>query len=400
MIENERLEYLFRNYFHKTCTEAEHEEFLTLVGDPQYHDHLEVLNNSYAITADKAPLLSEAASGQVWEVIRAAITVPAQQHRTVPGPTNFLRQWGWAVAASIMLLIGAYNYFKTPDPKRAGTSLAKKEMPPETIIQPGTNKAVLTLADGSSIVLDNAANGQLASEGNTQVIKLDDGRLQYHCNTNSSGGVALNTVSTPRGGQYHIILADGTKVWLNAASSLQYPIAFSGNERKVVLTGEAYFEVAKNKLQPFRVVVNDMQVQVLGTHFNIMSYADEADVNTTLLEGAVTVSNKQSARDLLPGQQASLNKAAGKITIAKTDVEKSVAWKNGSFHFEGESIPEVMKEIARWYDVEVVYQGNCSAHFTGIIPRDASIAKVIEMLRVSSELQLQLSNRTITVSPQ
>jgi ferric-dicitrate binding protein FerR (iron transport regulator) len=210
---------------------------------------------------------------------------------------------------------------------------------------------------------------------------------------------AFQTVVTPRGGQYRLVLPDGSKVWLNASSSLKFPRSFNGKQRQVVLTGEAYFEVAKNAAMPFEVAVNDMRVEVLGTHFNIMSYKEEESINTTLLEGSVRVRMGAAGNLLRPGEQASLYKTTEKISVSGVDVDQAIAWKNGLFLFEGATIESVMKEIARWYDVDVVYKGKFSQHFRGMISRSVNISQVIKMLELTSEAHFKIDGRTITVMP-
>ncbi|MBB1286770.1 FecR domain-containing protein [Flavisolibacter sp. BT320] len=263
---------------------------------------------------------------------------------------------------------------------------------------PGGNRAILRLADGSEIVLDSAQNGILASSTAANVIKLADGQLSVSAN-GKTVPATNNTLTTPRGGQYAITLADGTRVWINSASALSFPSAFSGPERKVELTGEAYFEVAKKVRQPFRVVVNGMDVTVLGTHFNIMAYADEEAVQTTLLEGAVQVRNEQGSSVLKPGQQA-LAKGAGAIRVREDiDTEQVLAWKNGLFQFEKIRIETIMRQLARWYGIDVVYSGTVREHFTGTISRQVGIEKVFRMLALTGAVQFSLSGNRVTVRP-
>lgn len=274
-------------------------------------------------------------------------------------------------------------------------------------VEPGGDRAVLTLADGSQVLLDEAQNGDLAEEGNTKVIKLD-GELSYK----ASGGAApvgFNTISTPKGGQYKLVLSDGTKVWLNAESSLRFPVSFSGNERRVELTGEGYFEVfhipakaGKGKM-PFAVTIiktgkTSGQVEVLGTHFNVMAYGDEAAVKTTLLEGSVRVKNNNKEMLIEPGQQANWQQDA--LTLQHVDVEEVVAWKDGYFQFDRKApVEQVMRQIARWYNVEVVYEGAVpNRRFGGKIARDSRLEDVLKMLELNN-VKFKVQNRLITVAP-
>ncbi|HQW45168.1 MAG TPA: FecR domain-containing protein, partial [Chitinophagaceae bacterium] len=256
-----------------------------------------------------------------------------------------------------------------------------KTTPEKNDVAPGGNKAILTLADGSTIILDNAANGSLTEQGNTKVIKLDDGQLAYNTLNEKPTEIVYNTISTPRGGQYQLTLADGTKVWLNAASTLRFPATFSGNERKVELTGEGYFEVAKNAAMPFKVSVNNMTVEVLGTHFNINSYSDEASIKTTLLEGAVKVTNGDAVQMLSPSNQAQLT-ADGEIRLNRNvDIEDVVAWKNGIFNFSGTAIENIMRQISRWYDLDVSYEGAISKEtFSGVVSRNSNLSQVLKIM--------------------
>lgn len=274
-------------------------------------------------------------------------------------------------------------------------------------IAPGTDKAVLTLADGSQLVLDEAHNGNLAEEGDTKVIKLD-GEISYK--SSKAGTVTgFNTISTPKGGQYKLILSDGTKVWLNAESSLRFPVSFSGNERRVELTGEGYFEVAQVLAQsgkakiPFFVSINKMgasagQVEVLGTHFNVMAYGDETAVKTTLLEGRVRVKNSNSEMQIEPGQQANWQQET--LTVQPVDVDEVIAWKEGYFQFDRKApIEQVMRQIARWYDVEVAYEGAVpNRRFGGKIGRDSKLEDVLKMLELN-HVKFKVQNRRITVTP-
>jgi ferric-dicitrate binding protein FerR (iron transport regulator) len=267
------------------------------------------------------------------------------------------------------------------------------------------------LADGTTIVLDSAGNTTLATQGNTHIIKLNNGQLAYRDADQRTPATALqyNTISTPKGGQYEIILPDGSHVWLNAASSLRFPAAFTGNERIVALTGEAYFEVAKNPAQPFKVTftgsAGDGQVEVLGTHFNINAYDDEANSKTTLLEGKVKISRPQSGMQdpnpeiLNPGQQAAIADGVGNIKVLAVDADAAIAWKNGVFSFDNVDIKTVMRQIARWYDVEVVYEGALAAEkFEGEIPRSSTLADVFKILELSA-VHFKIEGRKVIVMP-
>lgn len=265
-------------------------------------------------------------------------------------------------------------------------------------VQPGSNKAVLTLADGSTIMLDDAENGLLTHQGNTKVIKID-GKLDY----NSSGAdvkkVMYNTISTPRGGQYQVELPDGSKVWLNAASSLRFPTTFAGKERRVEITGEAYFEVTKNPSVPFVVGVNNAEVQVLGTHFNVMAYNDESALETTLLEGSVKFVKDDNTQMLKPGQQLQLTQKGQLKVISGVDLTKVVAWKNGFFDFEGLNFETIARQLSRWYNVDVVYNSKIDDLFYAEIPRNTKLSVVLRALELTGKIRFEIEGAKIIVLP-
>lgn len=321
---------------------------------------------------------------------KVADKILAADHVTARRPVK-LYKW-MAVAAAIALLIISAGAYLLLQPHKQPLPIAAAQ----PVITPGGNRAVLVLADGTQIPLDSAVNGTLAQQGNTQITKPDSGLLTYtHNGGTPNAEVQYNTLRTPRGGQFQLQLPDGTKVWLNAASSLKYPTAFTGKERNVELSGEAYFEVTPSSL-PFRVNTGSMKVDVLGTRFNIMAYEEEELVKTTLLEGAVKVNDKR----LQPGQGASLNKRNGTMEILDhVNMEEAVAWKNGSFQFEGNDIQSAMRQIARWYDVDVVYKAPVPAHFRGIIPRNAEVSQLLHTLELTGEVHFEIRGKQIIVSP-
>ncbi|MRG45039.1 DUF4974 domain-containing protein [Chitinophaga sp. SYP-B3965] len=281
--------------------------------------------------------------------------------------------WKWAAAASILLVIATGTYLLLP-----GSPEAQKGATAQTDIQPGKEGAILTLDDGSEVVLDSLGNGLVATQNGTKIV-VRNGQLAYDLTNETAKEMAYNVMTTPKGRQTHLTLSDGTQVWLNAASAIRYPTAFKGEKRTVELRGEAYFEVAKDKTLPFIVKVRGgRKVEVLGTRFNVNSYEDEPFINTTLLEGSVKVENLV----LKPGQQALINTSIKLIENA--DTEKAIAWKNGLFNFENASLEEVMRQLARWYDIEVVYEkGIPDIHFLGKLSKDISLTGLIRTLRAS-----------------
>lgn len=303
-------------------------------------------------------------------------------------------------AASLIVVFGTALYFYR---HREVPQLTKQEAP-ETgnhDISPGGDKAVLTLADGSKILLDDKDNGLIADQSGIRISKLSDGTITYEVPGMKVGKgqpITYNTIETPNGGKYHIILPDGSRVWLNAASYLRFPTVFTGSERNVELSGEAYFEVAKNKKQPFRVNTGDMNVLVTGTQFNIMAYKDEDYSSTTLVEGSVNVSNASQKMSLIPGEQA-INKPGIPLSKKEVEVSESIAWKNGLFHFSNSDIQSVMRQIGRWYDISVEYKGNIPQNrFGGYISRDSKLSQVIKMLELSG-VKFSIEGRKLIVLP-
>lgn len=276
-------------------------------------------------------------------------------------------------------------------------------------IPPGGNKAVLTLADGSVITLDNAKDGMIAEQGKTTITKTQNGELEYKASVDQAPQIiSYNTISTPRGGQYQLTLPDGSKVWLNAASSLKFPVSFTGKERKVQLIGEAYFEVAHVNMpgskdgMPFEVELNSgMKVQVLGTHFNVMAYEDEKEVKTTLLEGKVKVINDKNQEALLePGQQAQLSKANGSLQVQKdANIGVAVAWKDGQFNFVRADLKSVMRQLARWYDVQIEFDKSVpEKSFSGEISRRLNASEVLSVIEFTG-VHFRIEGKKIKILP-
>jgi transmembrane sensor len=316
----------------------------------------------------------------------------------------FLHRRGWqklAVAALVLVIAGkAVLYFlpRTPGAKKPLASGQPVHYAHD--LPPGRNNAILTLADGHTITLDSAANGGLAQQGNTKVIKLN-GQIAYK-NAGSTQGdevILLNTITTARGNQYQLILSDGSKVWLNAVSSLRFPTSFKGKERRVEVTGEAYFEIAKDAARPFIVQAGGGEIDVLGTHFNVNAYADESSVKTTLLEGAVAVKRDAALQKLSPGQQAEFT-PKGAITLSKNvDVTQETAWKDGFFWFNNTDIHTLMRQVSRWYDVEVEFKGEITDDgFTGKVPRSVPLSKLLNVLE-QYELHFKIEGKKIIVQP-
>lgn len=328
-----------------------------------------------------------------------------------PVVTSRIHWWQYAAAAAILFAVAfsAYLWVFRPDVQ----PIAQRTGPlgQKNVILPGGEKAVLTLADGTHIVLDSTDAGMLTQQGNMKVVKLSNGQLSYQVSDDVSpsaekGKVLFNTIATPRGGQYTIELADGSRVWLNAASSLKFPAAFNGDERNVELTGEGYFEIAHNAAKPFKVTVNNVAVKVLGTHFNIEAYSGGAVMKTTLLEGSVQVEASGQDKTIKPGEQAQISNKTGSanpsISVQQVNVEDIVAWKEGRFVFHNDNIQTVMNQLARWYDVTVSYEGNVTnEEFVGVISRSRyeNISGILTMLEKTRTVSFQIKGRHVTVMP-
>ncbi|MDQ0107430.1 ferric-dicitrate binding protein FerR (iron transport regulator) [Chitinophaga terrae (ex Kim and Jung 2007)] len=398
MSTHDRLTYLLEQALQRSATEAELRELSALVSGDASGDiarQLEMLIQN-ELPANPTADYDTAHWDAVVDNILAADKVVETRKP--------LRIWRWipAAAAVLLLAIGLY-YMRQPSHKPPAVA-ARPEVQD---LAPGGNKAVLTLADGTELTLDSSGHKALAKQGNTSITQPAGGQLAYTTQPGQPSATGLtqyNILRTPRGGQFQVTLPDGTRVWLNAASSLKYPVAFNGTSRQVELTGEAYFEVASNAAMPFKVMVpagqdNRMEVAVLGTQFNIMSYADEAEIKTTLLEGAVNVTNKGNSKKLMPGQGALLDKQRDQLSVLQqVNTEEAVAWKNGFIQLEGNDIATVMRMIARWYDVDVVLTEPVPVHFRGSIPRNVPVSQALKLLEMTGEVHFELRDRKITVT--
>lgn len=310
-------------------------------------------------------------------------------------PKRSNRIWTYTIAASLLLLLGLFIFNKLN--KHEEQSPVTQLTPGD--LQPGGNKATLTLADGNTIDLAEQKNGIIKNENGTQINKTAEGQLTYSSNA-AATELKYNKLSTPRGGQYKIVLPDGTTAWLNAASSLKYPLSFTGSERVVELTGEGFFEVAKNASQPFKVrLKNDVVVEVTGTSFNINAYDDETNLVTTLLEGAVNISNKNSSTKLLPGEQAIVQHTGEIKTRKDPQVAEVIAWKQGKFDFKEATIETIMRQVARWYDVDIQYQGKVNYHFKATIPRSVTASKLFKLLEMTGNVHFEIKDKKIIVKP-
>ena len=420
-----RLHELYERWINNSATESEKAEFFSLmqaVNDPEALDAamreiwLQQLDDQY-YTPDKRLQLAHT----ILQTYRPQLEEEVMQqpvHRV-----HFLRTAWFRYAAAIILLAGAgvMGWYLLHTPKQEVATITPAT--PKDIA-PGGNKAILTLADGSVIDLDKTGNGTIAKEGKTIVNKKEDGQIEYqgaHSPLAIDHSLAFNTLKTPKGGQYQITLPDGTKVWLNAASSITYPTAFTGNERRITMTGEIYLEVSKDKTKPFHVQFThgggrQYDVEVLGTHFNVNAYNDEPVAATTLLEGKVrqrAEGKGQRAENinveviLKPGEQAIVK--ASPLTIAHSpltinhspDIDQIMAWKNGAFNFNDKKLVEVMRQLSRWYDVDVIYENNNipDKTFYGEMGRNLNLSQcltILEKMQVHFRIE---AGRKLVVMP-
>ncbi|NML21484.1 DUF4974 domain-containing protein [Pseudoflavitalea sp. G-6-1-2] len=405
-MEEKNIAGMFRRYFDKTCTEEERMAFLKLIASGDHEEELKQLLEEELQHFTPGRKLDAAGAEALFSQIRESIADPK------PAPVAGFRRSlvkKLAIAATLLLLVSAGTWFLLNNSSKkkkhtTGHPVAMTTFSPTPT--PSGDQAVLELADGTKVILDSSGVGQIAKQGNASVIRKDGGELIYEYGKGEQGSKEpqYNTLSTPLGRQYKLRLPDGSRVWLNAASSIRYPTAFTGKERTVTISGEAYFEVEKNAAQPFVVRTLNMDVEVLGTDFNVNSYNDEPVSKTTLVEGAVRVSSlhhKEISQTIQPGEQAQLAVSTSTTTlqIKEVDTEAVTAWKNGLFHFEGTPTQEVMRQIARWYNADITCEGRLGKHFRGVISRTATMEEVFHMLSLTGEFKYKIEGRKVTITP-
>ncbi|MBB6127908.1 FecR family protein [Mucilaginibacter lappiensis] len=398
----DKLERLLQQYFNNTITDTDCIELLDYLrnNDP---DEIAKVIDERLLTLEEGPEFNRFQAKKVLERIKSDSRFI---HQTVePKDAKSVNKWyrSWIRVAAILIFFSAVGFYflfnryhKVADQKDLAVTKSSQ-------ILPGSAKATLTLANGKVILLDSAADGMLTKSGHTVVNKAHNEGLVYNTLADNhqpatNTDTVYNTLTTPRGGEYKVKLPDGTNVWLNSSSSLSYPVEFAGNERHVKLTGEAYFEVAKNKDKPFYVCVNNACVKVLGTHFNIAAYTDDAELTTTLLEGSVLITKNSKQRLLKPGQQAIVKNNADLINISDARINQVMAWKNGYFVFNDDNINTIMKKLSRWYDVDVEYQGSFeNQRFGGTFYRSKGITKLLNNLEKIGKVHFKITGRRIIV---
>ena len=391
-ITRDRLSLLFYRYYDGTATEPEIKEMMGLIRKADGDAELSALIKEAweGLKVDKPVLSSDVHERIISNILHPErdSDMPHQEGTQAAFRSNIFRLRYWAAA---VIVLGCFGVLWKWNEQEKGSV---KPAAAQSDIRPGGNRATLTLADGTVISLDSAAKGAVIRQGTAQISKAGEGELVYaqsadaqsadaqYADAQSAGnGLQMNMMSTPRGGQYQITLPDGTKAWLNASSSIRFPVAFARNERRVEVQGEVYFQVRKDKQRPFRVNFGSNEIEVLGTSFNVMNYTDEQASQTTLEEGSLIVRSRNQESKLKPGEQASIVRE-GTLAVAQVDVEEALAWKDGLFHFEDAGIEEVMRQAARWYDIEVTYEGPVPRRqFTGTIERNLNISELMTMLQ-------------------
>lgn len=310
-------------------------------------------------------------------------------------------KWYYAAAMLVVFVsVGLLVFNKTGKKGQQGIASAK---PNESIkIEPGSKKATLTLAGGEVIDLEAQQQGTVAVNGSSNIRKVRSGQIEYNPGetSNTQNQLSYNNLKTPKGGEYQITLPDGTRVWLNSASSLRFPSAFTGNTRQVMLTGEAYFEVAKDKTKPFIVKTGETEIRVLGTRFNISGYSDDEVTTTTLIEGSVQLTKGAQHRILVPGQQAATSASSDDIQLSQGNIARAMAWKNGYFRFDDQDIRSIMKQVSRWYDVDVEFKGKSlnSKQFGGTFYRTKDIAELLSHLeQLDNNIHFKMIGRRIVI---
>lgn len=397
----DQLKVLFTKYMTDSCTTAEIGRLMQHFGQPENENDLKAIIAA-EMAKDEETQADETALDdrmlRLYGQLKPSFTEGNQTGALIRPMRSYLK---YAAVAAVLLFVSAALYFYM----RPGQTVGNMNLTAQhenNDVRPGGNKAILTLADGSEISLTDAADGKLASQSGITITKTQDGALIYEIGKASPGAAAqYNTISTPAGGQYQVNLPDGSKVWLNAMSSLKYPTLFGRTDRKVTLSGEAYFEIAKDQQRPFTVVSNGagkaQEVTVLGTHFNINSYTDEAATKTTLLEGSVKVSSGTNAKTLKPGQQSAVS---DQILISEVDVNQALDWKNNSFYFVDENIRTIMRRLSRWYDIDVVYEGKVPEFgFGAEISRGKRLSEVLKALETTEKVHFKIEGRRVTVMP-
>lgn len=399
MQNREQLESLYQKFLSGKCTEEELDLLFQHFKVGSSDELIELIRQElhFAEDLEEATFEEFIKLSKVHDRIKSEIGSESQKGSSKLIYKRFFYNLSAAAAVLIVIISLGIKFYRDKNSQKE-VQLTNEKLVND--VAPGGNKAFLTLANGTKLSLTDATDGELARQSGISIVKTEDGQLVYNVSNTvrEENGVPLfNTIETPRGGQYQINLPDGSRIWLNAASSLRYPVVFSASERKVELKGEAYFEIAENKESPFRVVSNNQIVEVLGTHFNINSYPEEGSVRTTLLEGSVKVRSGNNSAMLKPGQQSQVGHS---IHITQADTYETIAWKNGKTQFSNADIKTIMRMLSRWYDVEVKYQGEMiETGFGGSVSRSKNISEILKLLELTGDVHFKIEGRRVTVMP-
>ncbi|WP_313672900.1 FecR family protein [Sphingobacterium multivorum] len=380
MKDSKHIKLLFERYLNNRASREETAELFQYFQDTNNKQALEQMIENQLESQDKEELIDKMILDRVFSKIDLDV-----EPQKIKSPTWYKIT---GAAAAIILVISISYLFLNSSTYTDHTA---------TIIEPGRDKATLVLSSGKTIVLEDVANGKLTEELGTTIEKTENGGINYTVEGNTDVRVATNLLNVPKGGQFQITLSDGTKVWLNSNSSLKYPSAFSASERRVELTGEAYFEVSKNKQKPFIVETSLQKVEVLGTKFNINAYDDESSTQTSLAEGSVRVSCKNNTTLLKPGQQSTLTDQ--NIAVRSVNLDQVLDWKNGDFNFSNNNLKEIMRKISRWYNIEVIFEGPISQEtYFAQISRKKRLNDVLRALQLSGSIKYSIRNNKLYIS--
>jgi transmembrane sensor len=387
-----RIAYLIAGFIRKTLTEEEHDELDAWVESSDENMLLfEELTDEKNIAAN-LEWMDKARTEKTLQLTKERIEFTPEHKNLIT------KKWFYSIAASVILLVAAFGIYKIINNKQSKQpSIAKVS---QKGIQPGGNKATLTLSNGSVIDLVSAPNGLIKNDNGAAINKSKDGEILYRGSDNTNNRIiSYNILTTPKGGQYKVQLPDGSLVWLNATSSLKYPTAFKGTERNVELNGEGYFEITKDKTKPFKVKLADgSEVKVLGTHFNVMAYEDEKSKDVTLLEGSVEITKSNNEQNLTPGQQGRII-SSKIILVSSADTDQVTGWKNGQFIFHDADIQSIMRQVARWYNVDVKYETTNTQHFNATISRKEAVLRLLHILEETGQIHFKTENKIIYVLP-
>lgn len=389
-------ETLFKDYMNGTLSASGLQQFRQMARDRKNR----LLLSRLLEEAFSNPTYAEAADYDASEMAAEILLKARQQDQVLSllPPTRkppVFRPWfKYAAAAALFgcLLAGTWKFTGKRHPARQVLATNQPAIP-------GKAHPILILGDGSSISLDSVSNGTITQQGGSRIVKLSNGQVAYQPASTANGSTVYNTMQTPHGCMYQLTLPDGSHVWLNAASSIRYPTTFPANSRQVAVTGEAYFDIAKDEHKPFTVTANGIQIQVLGTAFNVMAYPDENTLQTTLIQGAININTSKTRQLLQPGEQASIGHTTGQLSITRPNLDEVLSWKNGEFYFRDTNIKTIMRQVARWYNVEVQYEGDMTGlSLSGIISRNGDIQQLLKALELTKIVRFRVKDRIIFVS--